>query len=119
MMDAHPPKDRDRIVNSLRELEGELIEFIDAVADATQTEELDQGQQGRLSRIDAMQAQKMAIAQRDRAVVRLKRVRNILETTDDEEFGCCGECGDPIPLPRLMARPDSVLCIECAGARER
>ena len=118
-MDAHPPKDRDRIVNSLRALEDELMAFIEAVSTSTQTVELDQGQQGRLSRIDAMQAQKMAIAQRDCAVQRLERVHNILATSEDEEFGCCGECGEPIPMPRLMARPDSVLCIECAGARER
>ena len=118
MMDAHPPKDRDRIVNSLRELEGDLIEFIDAVADATQTVELDQGQQGRLSRIDALQAQKMAEAQRRRARVRLTRVRNVLAMEDDEDFGCCGDCGETIPLKRLLVRPDSVLCVECTEARE-
>ena len=118
-MEDHTAKDRARIVGALHELEISLVAFIDDVTASTETVELDQGQQGRLSRIDAMQAQKMAIAQRDRAQVRLERVRNILETTEDEEFGCCGECGEPIPLPRLMARPDSVLCIECAGARER
>lgn len=118
-MEEHSPNDKAKIVGALETLESTLLSFIDDVTASTETVELDQGQQGRLSRIDAMQAQKMAIAQRDRAVLRLERVRNILETTEDEEFGCCGECGEPIPLPRLMARPDSVLCIECAGARER
>lgn len=118
-MDDHTPDDRAQIVTALSTLEAELLAFIDAVASATQTVELDQGQQGRLSRIDAIQAQKMAIAQQTRATVRLQRVRNVLVTQGDEEFGCCGECGEPIPMPRLMARPDSVLCIDCAGARER
>ena len=118
-MDEHTPDNRAQIVVALTALEDELLAFIEAVASSTETVELDQGQQGRLSRIDAMQAQKMAIAQQTRATVRLERVRNILATKEDDEFGCCGECGEAIPMPRLMARPDSVLCIDCAGARER
>ena len=118
-MDEHTPDNRAQIVAALTALEAELLAFIEAVASSTETVELDQGQQGRLSRIDAMQAQKMAIAQQTRATVRLQRVRNVLVTQGDEEFGCCGECGEAIPMPRLMARPDSVLCIDCAGARER
>ena len=118
-MDEHTPENKSRIVDALRALEVELKQFIEAVSTSTQTVELDQGQQGRLSRIDAMQAQKMAIAQRARAVQRLERVHNILATSEDEEFGCCGECGELIPMRRLMARPDSVLCVECTQARER
>ncbi len=118
-MDEHTLENRTQLKEALQALEAELLTFIEDVAEAAETVELDQGQQGRLSRIDAMQAQKMAEAQRERARLRLTRVRNILETTDDDEFGCCGDCGEPIPMKRLLARPDSVLCIECAGARER
>jgi len=118
-VDEHTTENKARIRDALLALEKELKDFIVAVSDSTETVELDQGQQGRLSRIDAMQSQKMAIAQRDRATQRLERVHNILATAEHEEFGCCGECGEPIPMARLMARPDSVLCIECAGARER
>jgi DnaK suppressor protein len=118
-MDEHTLENRTLLKETLETLETELLTFIEDVAEAAETVELDQGQQGRLSRIDAMQAQKMAEAQRDRAKLRLSRVRNILETTGDDEFGCCGECGEPIPMKRLLARPDSVLCVECAGARER
>jgi DnaK suppressor protein len=118
-MDEHTPKERQQIAGTLQVLEQDLMSFIEDVAGATETVELDQGQQGRLSRIDAMQAQKMAEAQRDRAIARLQRVRNILETTEEDDFGCCGDCGETIPLKRLLARPDSVLCVECAGARER
>ncbi len=118
-MEEHSPKNKAKIVSALQQLAQELADFIEAVKSATATVELDQGQQGRLSRMDAMQAQKMALAQRDRAVQRLERVHNILDSVEEEDFGCCGECGEPIPMPRLMARPDSVLCVECAGARER
>ena len=82
-MDEHTPENKARIVGALNALEKEHKTFIAAVSDSTETVELDQGQQGRLSRIDAMQAQKMAIAQRDRAVQRLERVHNILDTAED------------------------------------
>lgn len=118
-MDEHSAADRERLTVALSNLDAELLKMIDNLKEATETVMLDQGQQGRLSRIDAMQAQKMAIAQRDRARVRLTRVRNILETAHEDDFGCCGECGEPIPMKRLLARPDSVLCVECASERER
>ena len=84
--------------------------MISNLADAAETVELDQGQQGRLSRIDAMQSQKMAEAQIRRARIRRERVENILAQADEPDFGCCGDCGILLPMPRLMARPDSVLC---------
>jgi DnaK suppressor protein len=114
----HSPEARAHIANALRGLESELMAFIEGIADAAAVVELDQGQQGRLSRIDAMTQQKMAEAQRRRARVRLTRVRNVLEMEDDEDFGCCGDCGETIPLKRLLVRPDSVLCVECTEARE-
>ena len=119
MVDEHSTENRAALKQALSALAAELTAFIADVEESTATVELDQGQQGRLSRIDAMQAQKMAQAQQARAKLRLERVNNIVETADDDEFGCCGECGEIIPMPRLMARPDSVLCVECASERER
>lgn len=118
-MDEHSAADRERLQVALSTLDAELLKMIDNLKEATEPVMLDQGQQGRLSRIDAMQAQKMALAQRGRATARLTRVRNILETVHEDDFGCCGECGEPIPMKRLLARPDSVLCVECASERER
>lgn len=118
-MDEHSAADRQRITEALNSLHVELTEMISNLASAAETVELDQGQQGRLSRIDAMQSQKMAEAQIRRARIRRERVENILAQADDPDFGCCGDCGDLIPMPRLMARPDSVLCVECSDARRR
>ena len=58
-MDEHSAADRERIRAALNNLDAELLKMIDNLLEATETVELDQGQQGRLSRIDAMQAQKM------------------------------------------------------------
>jgi DnaK suppressor protein len=73
---------------------------------------------GRLSRMDAMQQQEMAKAERRRAERRLERVVVSLEAIEDEEYGWCGDCEEPIGYRRLKARPDSFFCLDCSAKRE-
>jgi DnaK suppressor protein len=73
---------------------------------------------GRLSRMDAIQQQEMAKAERRRAELRLQRVAVSLEAIEDEEYGWCGDCEEPIGYRRLKARPDSFFCLECSAKRE-
>ena len=35
------------------------------------------------------------------------------------EFGTCEECGEPISVKRLEARPETTLCIRCKEDQER
>lgn len=50
--------------------------------------------------------------------VGLARIERALQKLDEESYGACDACGEPIAPGRLEAMPDSVLCVECA-ARER
>jgi DnaK suppressor protein len=43
-----------------------------------------------------------------------ERVVRALAKIDEGSYGSCDRCGKPIGEGRLKARPDSVLCIECA-----
>ncbi|HEX4759274.1 MAG TPA: TraR/DksA C4-type zinc finger protein [Thermoleophilaceae bacterium] len=43
-----------------------------------------------------------------------ERVQRALEKLDEGSYGACDNCGKPIAEGRLEARPDSVLCIDCA-----
>ena len=83
------------------------------------TVELDQGAVGRISRVDALQAQAMAQATQRRARLRLERVRAALERyrQDPDELGTCPACGDDIGLGRLRAYPEAVFCVGCADRR--
>ena len=74
---------------------------------------------GRLSRMDAMQQQEMAKAERRRAELRLERVAVSLERIAEEEYGWCSDCEEPIGYRRLKARPDSFFCLSCSSQRER
>lgn len=47
------------------------------------------------------------------------KIKEALERIEDGTFGVCEECGEPIDLKRLEARPVTTLCIECKIARER
>ncbi len=73
---------------------------------------------GRVSRIDAIQGQKMVQASRARARTRLAQVRASLQLVRTGEYGECRECGDEIGWPRLNARPESPFCLDCQGRRE-
>ena len=72
---------------------------------------------GRLSRVDALQQQHMALARRERAEVQLRQVRSAIARLDAGSYGACVRCEEPIAYARLKARPESPLCRECQQAR--
>lgn len=37
----------------------------------------------------------------------------------DAAFGDCAECGRPIPYERLLARPTTLTCVDCADTNTR
>ena len=47
------------------------------------------------------------------------KIREALERIEEGEFGTCEDCGEPIDLKRLEARPVTTLCLECKLQRER
>ncbi|TPG12958.1 TraR/DksA family transcriptional regulator [Sphingomonas koreensis] len=82
---------------------------------------LDQESVGRLSRIDAMQFQAMAMAQQRRRQAEqiaidaaLKRIDAALKRIDADEYGYCLTCGDEIAEARLLNAPAVTQCIDCA-----
>ncbi len=75
---------------------------------------LDQDSVGRLSRIDAMQVQAMALAQARRRQAERAAIDAALDRIDDGEFGYCLKCGEAIAPARLEHNPSVSICIECA-----
>ncbi len=83
------------------------------------TVSLDQSCVGRLSRMDAMQAQAMnQAAQRRREAERL-RLKAALLRLENDEYGYCESCDELISEGRLMIDLSARFCIECASAREQ
>lgn len=80
--------------------------------------ELDQAAVGRVSRIDAIQQQQMADAQKRRNELRLKQVAVAMRGFTDDSYGDCKVCGEPIGYRRLKARPESPACVPCMADLE-
>lgn len=55
---------------------------------------------------------------RDRERKLLKKVQSALARIEGGEYGFCEETGDPIGIPRLLARPTATLSLEAQQRRE-
>jgi DnaK suppressor protein len=96
------------------------LNALDATSsEAAQPVELDQSRVGRLSRMDAMQAQAMSLETKRRREIQLTRIDSALQRLEFGEFGDCLRCGEPIDSKRLEFDPSVVLCIDCANNAER
>ena len=85
---------------------------------AAQTVELDQSKVGRLSRMDAMQAQAMSIESNRRREQELTQIALALNKINDGGYGYCVSCDEEIAEKRLQINPAAILCIECASRQE-
>ena len=79
--------------------------------------ELDQSRMGRLSRMDAMQNQAMALEIERRRNVELQRIDAAMKRIGEDEFGFCLSCGGGVGDKRLSLDPSAPLCIDCAQSR--
>lgn len=55
---------------------------------------------------------------RDRERKLLKKVQQSILSIDTGEYGWCEETGEPIGIPRLLARPTATLSLEAQQRRE-
>lgn len=107
---------------ALQLLDGKRIEIkrlSDVDKDARSIVTLDQQSVGRLSRMDAMQAQSMAVAAQRRRDNELQRIEQAFKRLEQGDFGYCVECDAEIPLERLELDPAATHCVTCAEAKEK
>lgn len=65
------------------------------------------------------EAQSMNLRLRDRERVLLRKIDKALKKIADGTYGTCEECGEPIGIKRLEARPVTDLCIQCKEEQEQ
>jgi len=70
---------------------------------------------GRVSRMDAISNKAINERALHQARERLTRLENTLKRATSPEFGLCMRCRSTIPIPRLVAIPGTVVCVECAS----
>tara|TARA_R110002012_G_scaffold70852_3_gene182224 strand:+ start:1670 stop:2017 length:348 start_codon:yes stop_codon:yes gene_type:complete len=87
---------------------------VDQLTTSCKPVHLDQQAVGRVSRIDAIQSQQMALnhkARLERQVNSLKQA--LIRIEKDPHYGLCEECGEVIAHERLFFAPNSTLCMAC------
>jgi len=99
----------------LLSIKEDLLRVEETGNEAAKTVKLDQSCVGRLSRMDAMQAQAMSIESKRRREIKLQRIETALKRIEDGEYGLCLKCEEDINPKRLEFDPSAVLCIECAN----
>jgi len=104
--------------DDLRALKADLEALLATTDQGTKPVDLDEPI-GRLSRMDAIQQQKMAQANRARNTTRLRMVIAALAADPEDEYGWCKRCEEPVGYGRLKTRPEAPFCVACQGAMER
>lgn len=118
-MNDKPVLDIEGVKASLLAHRDELLQEAADTAGERETVELDQARVGRLSRMDAMQAQAMSVELQRRRELELRRIASALKRITEGDYGYCITCGEPIDPKRLEIEPTSSQCIRCASQSER
>lgn len=102
---------RDR----LKQLEQEILNNADAT-----TEHLRETQYvpDPADRATIEEEHALELRTRDRERKLLKKVQQSIARIDSGEYGWCEETGEPIGIPRLLARPTATLSLEAQERRE-
>jgi DnaK suppressor protein len=107
------------VKEKLLALREELERIASTTDEAADVVKLDQSKVGRLSRMDAMQAQAMAKESVRRRREMLRKISAALQRIEDGEYGRCRNCDERINPKRLEIDPTALYCINCASEQEQ
>jgi DnaK suppressor protein len=101
---------RKRILEEIQRAEELICEYKEATKPISPDDAI-----GRISRMDAINNKSVAEAAMRNAEAKLKGLKRVYSQIGSPEFGKCLKCNKDIPLPRILIRPQSVLCVQCAS----
>jgi DnaK suppressor protein len=107
------PKQKQELLLVLQSNKTKLEQQLLDAESATGVVILDQSSVGRVSRVDAMQQQSMAVSTRAKAEASLRKILKALKRMEAEDFGYCGQCDEPIQFNRLKVQPQASHCLKC------
>ncbi len=102
-----------KIREQLLDLKSGIHALEDELKQAGETVVLDQTRVGRLSRMDAMQTQQMALESSRRRQQQLIKIDGALQRIESGDYGYCFVCGDEIIASRLSIDPAATRCMKC------
>ena len=112
MHQDHP--DDQEIINLLKQEIDKTSELIETYRDLNKPVSPDVAI-GRISRMDAINNKSITEASLRQAENKLKNLEQVLDKVGTRDFGVCLKCKKPIPLGRILIRPESQFCVNCAA----
>ena len=110
MNEDHTEQFRQKLI----QLRSELRDQEEAFRETSKPVELDQSRMGRLTRMDAMQGQQMAMEAGRRRQKQLLKIESAFRRIESGEYGYCLVCDEEIDVRRLEFDPTNTRCIDCA-----
>lgn len=101
---------KKKIIDDLSSLENEISELLEMTKPIPPECAL-----GDLARFELMHEQEISERTLHQAQIRRNRLQYALRKVDEEEYGLCAECEEPILFERLLILPESTHCIRCAS----
>ncbi|MFN7000061.1 MAG: TraR/DksA family transcriptional regulator [Elioraea tepidiphila] len=108
-------QDREAIRTRLKAERALLEQMSQGAAALRAPVDVDQQSVGRLSRMDSLQVQAMALATEERRRQQIARIDAALKRLDEGTYGECVICGGTIAPKRLELDPAVPTCITCAA----
>jgi DnaK suppressor protein len=103
---------RERLIG----MQKELLEKADLTSEHLREHELEADPTDQAT-IEEEYALELRARERERKL--LKKIDESLRRIDEGSYGYCEETGEPIGVPRLLARPTATLTIEAQSRREQ
>lgn len=100
---------KEKITVELQDLESEIADLKELVRPIAPENAI-----GRISRMDAINNKSINEAALRKAEIRFRALKNALLLADQDDFGICVRCGEVIPMGRMLLRPQSRSCVNCA-----
>ncbi|MDT8379966.1 MAG: TraR/DksA C4-type zinc finger protein [Desulfotignum sp.] len=69
---------------------------------------------GRISRMDAIINKTVMESSLIQAENRVKKLKKALSNLTSPDFGICIQCGNSIPVGRILIMPETLVCVHCA-----
>lgn len=99
-------------------LQAERQALLDAARETTQHLQENEVAADWTDRATVEEEHALELRVRDRERKLLKKIEQSIRRIDDGSYGWCEETGEPIGIPRLLARPTASLCLEAQERHE-
>ena len=101
---------KQNILNEISRTEKLIVEYKELTKPVAPDDAI-----GRISRMDAINNKSVTEASLRQAEEKLKNLERVLSPrVGTSDFGICIKCGKPIPEGRIIYRPESLTCVDCA-----